>query len=269
MVHDLSKTNSDGFSWASVNRTSIVTQDITDGAVVVYPNNIIVGPSRNWTSKDQDYSLRFRYPAGEAMAEQRFTLGAPRNELWIRYWIRVPVNFSFESGGTPNKFFSIWFDGYEGAGDGSTVWLCMEKFNTNSASLWFTYTIGNYTGSTAPKQTTPFIDVPADRERWMQIVFHVKAESSPGAGDGIIETYRRWDGDTSFSKLHEMLNAPLKIATAGPNGFSAGYIMGWANAAYSTDTEWLLDDFTISDTSLLDVVIAPNAPTRVRVISSE
>ncbi len=71
---DMSNSNIDGFSWNSNNRTSVVTQDPVDGPVVVYNNGVINniaapnlpdGSVRDWSAKSGDYSLRFRYPAGQ------------------------------------------------------------------------------------------------------------------------------------------------------------------------------------------------------------
>ena len=273
---DMSATNSSGFKWAANNRTSVVTQDINDGPVAVYNNkpiyNIVSltmpdGTPRNWTAKTGNYSLRFRYPANKTWTEQRFDLGKPLRELWIRYWLRVPTNFTYGAGSRRNnKFFAIWMDGYESKGDGSTVWLGMEPYNNTGATLGFTYSKGKYRGSEGYKQHTPFITT-ADRGRWMQIVLHLKVESSDGANDGIIQTYRRWAGESKFTKLHEMLNVPLRISGSGPDGFKKGYILGWANAPYQNDTEWLLDDFAISDSSPLAGLLGnfPKPPTNLSV----
>jgi len=252
---DMSATNPQGFAWADNNRTTIVTQSPTDGPVAVWNNGKIYnihpstyddGTTRNWTAKTGSYSLRFRYPAGQAQAEQRFDTGTPMKDLWISYWLRVPTNFSYGSTGEgTDKFLSMWQDGYEGGGVGSTVWLSMHRSGTG-ATLGLTYTTGNNTGSLGYQQDVPFITT-ADRGKWMKLVIHFKTESSPGASDGMIETYRLWNGSTQYIRLHQALNLPLKVPPNGPNGFKSGYILGWANAAYDVETDWLLDDFTIYD----------------------
>ncbi len=260
---DMSSTSSDGFKWNANNNTSIVIHDSSDGPVAVYNNKPIYnihpstmpdGSIRDWHAKNGTYSLRFRYAAGRFWTEQRFNLGKPRRELWIRYWLRVPMNFTYgpavRNGVRNNKFFSIWMDGYDNKGDGSTVWLGMEPYNNTGATLGFGYSQGKLKPSGGYKQHTPIITT-ADQGRWMQIILHLKVESSEGADDGIIQTYRRWAGESNFTKLHEMLNAPLRVPDSGPDGFVRGYILGWANAPYQNDTEWLLDDFVISDSSPL------------------
>ena len=102
---------------------------------------------------------------------------------------------------------------------------------------------------------------PNDRGRWMQIVIHLVTESSPGASDGLAELWRRWDGETGFTRFDSVADLPLRLPDSGVQGWWQGYILGWANAAYAEDTEWLVDEVTFSDTSLLDVVeIAPPMP---------
>lgn len=272
---DMSKTSPSGFKWGSNNGTSVVMQDMDDGPLVVYNNNVIYnihsptmpdGTVRDWTAKTGNHSLRFRYTAGKNWTEQRFDIGTPQREVWIRYWLRVPTNFTYgaERIGN-NKFFSIWMDGYEAFGDGSTAWLALWPDSNANANLAYTYSKGKKTGSGGYKQHTPFFTT-ADRGRWMQIVWRLKVQSSEGASDGIIQTYRRWSNESAFIKLHEDLNVPLRVPDAGPDGFKHGYILGWASSTYAEDTEWLLDDFAISTSAPegMSVGKQPSPPSQLR-----
>ena len=250
---DLSATNAEGFKWTDNAWTSVISSTEEVYGVTNTPRtkaNAASFPGKDWTPHDGNYSLRFRYSAGAFMSEQRFDLGTPRKELWIRYWIRVPVNFKYGPVSDPNKFFAIWMDGYSQSGDGSTIWLSMWRKNITDAQLGFTYSLGGKTSSVSFKQYIPFFTV-ADAGKWMQVVLHFKAESSLGTSNGIIQTFRRWDGESKFIKLHDTVSAPIKIPIGGPDGFKAGYILGWANAAYEANTEWLVDDFVIFDSSPL------------------
>ncbi|WP_214660551.1 hypothetical protein [sulfur-oxidizing endosymbiont of Gigantopelta aegis] len=260
---DMSSTDANGFKWSNLNRTSIVTQHPTEGNTVLFNGKSIynsVNDGRDWTAYSGDNSLRFYYKAGQAQSEQRFDLGSAYPELWLKFWVRVPQNFTFGPVSGPNKFFSIWSDGYSAKGDGSSVWLSMSRSKDGTgADLWFSYSAGGYKGSGGARQRLPFIST-QDRGRWMQIVWHVKVESSPGASDGIVQTYRRWANETTYTKLHEALNAVIKVPDNNtPAGLKSGYILGWANAAYTENTEWLLDDFEVSDKNLLDTT--PDNPT--------
>ena len=157
---DLSSTNANGFKWGQGTNPviTIVTQSDKDGPVSVYNGKAIYdiqdskmpdGTVRDLTAKDGDYSLRFSYAAGSSWVEKRFSLGTPQRDLWVRYWIRVPANYThgtISTGGVNNKFFSIWMDGYEAKGTGSTFWLSMESAGGGDTNLAFTYTSGKNTG---------------------------------------------------------------------------------------------------------------------------
>jgi hypothetical protein len=96
----------------------------------------------------------------------------------------------------------------------------------------------------------PFITIPDDRGEWMHLVVQVKSESSPDEKDGVMGVWRKWDGDSGYTKTHDFRNQPIKLSTT-KKGFAAGYLMGWANAVYPVDTEFLVDDFKLSTTPLL------------------
>ncbi len=269
---DVLKTNANGFSWATNSvKVSLVTSthEVWSGASSINrtKDNALDFPGGNWVPKSGDYSMRYRYPAGEAWSEQRFDLGVPERDIWISYWVRVPVNFSYGPSGSPNKFFSLWSDGYSSKGEGSTVWLGFHRKNVADATIGFAYSDGGYKTSNAYTQNVAFITT-ADRGRWMHMVMHYRNESDPGVSDGLAETYRRWDGETNYTKLHYVPNLPLRVSAGGPNGFKAGYILGWANAAYTQDTEWLLDDFSVSNSApdyILTGINPPNAPTNLTI----
>ncbi|HEB87062.1 MAG TPA: hypothetical protein ENI68_08630 [Gammaproteobacteria bacterium] len=105
---------------------------------------------------------------------------------------------------------------------------------------------------------------PADAGKWMQVVYHLKASATTSSNDGVIRMYRRWDGEFKFTLINDLSNLNVGIGagsvSSGRLGWAAGYIMGYANTSYATDTEWLLDSFTVSDTSLLTLV-TPKSPT--------
>lgn len=231
---DMSATSDHGFGWGRNNRTSVVTSQ-----AAVYNNKEIynVPPGDpDWEPKSGEHSLRFRYPAGEYMAEQRFNLGKHYEDLWLSYWIRVPVNFTH--GSLNNKFLSIWPEEYDRAG---TVTWQTRPNGTGGANL--VYQDGGVTGGETG--STQFISVPGDRGRWMHVVARVKAATSSNSNDGVIAFYRRWEDEASYSKIHEKLDADTWDDSSSEQGISQGYVLGWANDAYNTDTEWLVDQFSV------------------------
>lgn len=234
----LSAVSAAGFSWSGPNNTSVVQKGV-----------------------DGQYSLKFNYLAGAAMSEQRFSLGAAYKDVWIRFWTRVPTNFSH--GSANNKFFALWMDGYSSKGDGPTVVWESWGDGSGGSKLAVHYSEGAYVGAGSHIQTKPFVAVPGDRGKWMQVVMHVKAASVRTTpinvssypylkSDGVVELWRRWQGQATFEKLHEVTSANIAPPAAGPAGWSFGYFMGWANSAYTADTEWLVDLVEMSAQSLLD-----------------
>jgi len=244
--------NTINFNWEGNNATSIVTMHpncggLADGTPTAIYNNgaICNGPQTpagpgDWAAKEGDNSLRFRYAAGTDMAEQRFNFD-PQPDLWIRYWIRVPVNFY--QGSLNSKFLSLWGGTYDSYG---TITWNTRPSGGGSA------TIGVADGGILGGENlqTPFIDVNTDLGRWMQLVFHVKTASADGANDGELHLYRRWEDESNFTLLHEDTSL-IRQWEPGTLGYRQGYFMGWANDPYDVDTEWLVDTVEFSSESLL------------------
>lgn len=273
---NMSATDSDGFKWLANNRTSVVTQNSTYGPTAVYNNRNINNSApavlnnsvpRNWTAKDGKYSLRVHYPAGANWAEQRFLFGKAYPDLWLSYWIRVPQNYYRGSvsnvGGAVNNKWGIFLMGtMKGNKDyrNKTVSLVeMRDWPNNNGGCNLDMSFRNGTNGRyhTSKIYTDFI-TPADAGRWMQIVYHLKASRSSTSTDGILQMYRRWSNETSFTLINDLENINVGIGkgsiASGYFGWGGGYLMGYANAPYAHDTNWLIDDFTISTTSLLKKV---------------
>ena len=235
---DLVKSNSQGFKWQGPNNTEVIK-----------------GISRPGSQGDQ--ALKFHYAAGQYMAEQRFDLGTPYRELWLRYWLQVPENFEHtKTQPSNNKLFALWMDDYSSKGDGPSVVWEFWSDGKGGSQLAVHYSAGKYTITGSHLQHKPFISYPADQGRWMQVLIHVKAASSRGSNDGIIDTYRRWQDEASFTLLHRLTDADIASPPAGPNGWKAGYIMGWSNPSYTKNTDWIVDDVEFSSKQF------PNMPSR-------
>jgi hypothetical protein len=233
-----------GFSWGRNNRTSVVRDD----GCAVWNNGAIMncGQSDNWENGpgvDGRHALRFRYAAGQNMSEQRFTLPEAMDEVWISYWIRVPVNFSHPGGNNNQKFFALWQDDYEFSGSGATATFQFRA--SGDGSRVANYQILPGSGSSTARHTgesgSAMLWTTADRGRWLKVVIHAR-----NGTNGLVEQWSRWEGESNWTQLY---SANQNLGSAG---WRSGYIMGWANAPYSQDTEFLIDDFTVSATSLLD-----------------
>lgn len=271
---DMSATNTNGFKWSKNNRTSIVIQDPNDGPVAVYNNGVIYnihsstmpddGSTRNWTAKSGTHSLRFSYPNGQNWSEQRYDLGGAYPEVWISYWMRVPANF-YRENGRNNKWFDILMAPISQYSDTSVSRIEMQDWPNGSGGMNLNIQFRNGADGIFTNSNTynNFI-TPVDANRWMLVVYHFKASATNSSTDGILRMYRRWKNETKFTLINELSNLNVGIGsgsvTAGRLGWASGYIMGYANAPYANDTEWLMDDFTVSNQSLLNLKL-PNPPT--------
>ncbi|MDQ2076172.1 hypothetical protein [Marinimicrobium sp. ABcell2] len=243
---DLSKSMN-GFQWSGIGSSADVSN----------PVHVRETTGRNGETTN---ALHFRYRAGSNWVEKRFDTVNPHRELWVRYWIKVPENYQHGSGSPHNnKFFAIWMDGYSSKGEGPTVF-----WNYWRSSEGATLTVSNSRGQkrvSGPNvERVPFIRVPQDRGRWMQVVLRVKAATNRSSNDGIIETYRRWENEDKFTKIQEVRDADIAVPPSGPDGWRRGYVMGYANAAYAQDTTWIIDDMAFSSSSLLQTTARPLPP---------
>ncbi len=251
---DFSAPGATGFMWSNTTVSSIVTAD-----TLVFKTSLINEPApetSQWEAKTGDHALRIRYRAGQAWAEQKFHWDEPQPELWMSFWLRVPTNYAHpkvEGAGDNQKLFRLWMDGYGSKGDGTTVGMSF-RGDGHGGSYFFAKIAG---GGDAGK--VPFISIPSDRGRWMHLVVHVDSESVPGASDGVMEVWRKWEEDTDYTKTHDFRNQPIKLSST-KKGFASGYLMGWANAAYPVLTEFLIDDFELATSPLFSSSNAPNSP---------
>lgn len=234
---DKSKTNDYGFNWLNGRNPSVITSRPSE-----HVNSTIQGK----------HSLAFKYHAGSDMSEQRFQLGRSYQEIWFRYWVRVPTNFKHGTASpSNNKFLALWMDKYSYKGEGGSAYWSFWRKSAEVSTITLALNEGNRSSSGRQRQSKRFIKVPEDRGRWMQVVFHVKASSSEGSSDGYLSFWRRWKDEREFTQFHEVTGVELATPDTIPNGWNKGYLMGWANAPYSSDTVWLIDDFEVATHSLL------------------
>lgn len=255
---DMSATSTYGFNWSDTVVTSVVTSDTE-----VYNTSTVNLPApeaSQWAAKTGDHALMLRYRPGKSWTEQKFHLDDPQPELWMSFWFRVPTNYTHpEVDGADNqKFFRLWMDAYGHKGDGTTVGMSF-RGDGQGGSYFFAKIAGG-----GDKGRVPFIKVPRDRGRWMHLVVHVASESTPGASDGLMEVWRRWESEPDYTKTHDFDGQPIKLSST-KKGFASGYLMGWANAPYPVTTEFLIDDFELATSPLFTESLGPNPPSRIAV----
>jgi hypothetical protein len=261
-----SSVTAQGAGWDRLASTtiSIIRNDsfaVCNDSGPITPPNGPVDAIQEWESSplapaDGAHSLRTRFAAsaGDAWSEMRFKLGTwEPTDCWVAFDIRVPVNHFHRdpsSGGNNNKLLRLFGSSYTSGGKVGMEFR-PDIDGTGSSNMYImSDTAGNQT-STPIADSVIFARVPEDRGRWQRIIFHAVSETSLGAADGVVQLWRRWEDETTFTKLSENLNVPLRRGDGAVAGFNKGYLMGYANSGYAADTEFLIDNFNIGTESML------------------
>lgn len=176
-----------------------------------------------------------------------------------------------------NKLLAIWTDGYSGAGLGSTVVWEFWAADLNAtpyvpgSELCVHYSIGNFSGASAHEGCGRFI-TNADRGHYIDIMVYVRFTTGPGANNGIITTWLRHEGQSTYSVMSNVTNANIdKRGSAGNPGqlvsWNQGYLMGHSNSGYDTDTTFYITKVEYYDADPFDStpqIVLPNPPTFFR-----
>lgn len=244
---DCDLNSGDLFTWDGTYATSIVGM-VSGVATRIYPTPTATYPGQDFTPKQGSRCVRIRYyDTINQMAEQRFSLGAHYNDVWVRYWIKVPPNFHYE--GSNAKWAAFWTNDYDGAGD-VTFQLRPTTGTGGTGNAKLVVQDGGVAVGEADVYDD-FINATDDAGRWMQLVYHLRPESSNGAADGQIRVWRRWEDENSWTQLYNKTNAGFY---EGGVGVHQGYLMGSAEGGSyvgNGDLAWLLDTFEVSTSSLV------------------
>lgn len=158
-----------------------------------------------------------------------------------------------------NKLMAVFADGYSGGGNGPTIiweyWpndpTAAQGQTPRSSELAVHYSRGQFTGAGSHLQGTHFIG-PADFGKYIDIMFHGRFSSAPGANDGVIETWIRRQGAASFTRIHHITDANMdkRTSSASPNAlvpWQQSKIMGWANSCFDAQTDFYISKIKYFD----------------------
>ena len=96
----------------------------------------------------------------------------------------------------------------------------------------------------------------------MTIVIHMKYATIVN-NDSVCETWKTdWQGNTT--KLIDIHNGPwyatMPNSTESATGFDKGYLLGWANFGFDSNTYLYIDNFKSSTLPLINALAPPNPP---------
>ena len=204
-------------------------------------NDVSVQPS---VGRGGGYGARFRWPTDTHSAELNYSHD-PQSELWMAIDYQVPSNYVKPTNAPANdKFLAVYCDGYSAAGDGSTAVLELWPDGSGNVNLRLLWSEGAYQGGVPELPQVNFINLPADQGKWMTVLVHIKPSTTRTSSDGVLEVFRKWDGESSYTQLLSTATAKFILPTTGYQGLAQGKIMGWANALYAAQTDWIVDNVT-------------------------
>ncbi len=197
------------------------------------------------------HSLRFSFRGNpdlskDAWAEQRFTLGTPNNEIFMRYYIYFPSNYVIRDaiGATNTKFFRLWGDNYN-----SPIKVGLSINHT--MQVGFKARITGWPRELSCSGSIGFIPKQIQTRwklskeylgKWICFEFHIKKDA--GSGDGMLQMYVN-------GKLKiDLENLSWAGAPCSPGYFLNGYLMGWSNSGFNQDTSVYIDDVVFSTTPI-------------------
>ena len=196
---------------------------------------------RDDVSHSPSNSLRFNFKSEaqgseDAWAEQRFNLGGERTELTIMYDLYIPANYHHRSAGgsTNNKFLRLWTNGYGDdekiggsfhVGDGSVISDISVEYRSNPGQ------------GMSKKDKQPFI-LSSDLGKWMAIKIYARAATNSSNGK-----YEIWkNGNRILNHSVENNHHP------GTQGWTTGYLFGYANSGFDTQVWLNMDNVRFYDT---------------------
>jgi len=245
--------NDVGFSWSETS-SEIVTMD--NGPLLIYRDGLVVSErptdmTKSWQARSGNNAMLMNYPAGQNWVEQRFSTANPGMlGMWIAWDLRVPDNYYHNPQASASdenqKLLRLWTDAYAGSDGASKVGLSFRPLRDDGSSYYFGKIFGPATNG-GDKGNVEFINVPRDLGKWMRLVVRVQFESSVGANDGSMTVWRKWEDQTDFTKDYDWQNQGIRTSNdADITGFAAGFLLGYANSAYTEDTDFLIDNFEIA-----------------------
>lgn len=197
------------------------------------------------------YSARFRFVPGDS-AEQRFDLGSAKDEVYIRYYVYFPANYTHKTTLSYNdKFIRLWNENELYSNNPLKVGASLMYDPTDKAQMLLeAYESGSNVldcgGSMADFYTWGNWKLTAaDLERWILFEFHFKLDE--GAGNGAMEMWVDGVKKIGYTNL-SWVGAPC--GAVGHQYFLTGYLFGYAytDTILTENMDIYVDDFTLADT---------------------
>lgn len=196
------------------------------------------------------YSAKFHFDgntdlADDAFSELRYSLGSGRTDWYLSYYIYFPSGFDVRdaTGSDNNKIADIWGVDYQDSDVKFNVEMERDQsvgFKLKRNTTWPYETLQCSGVINAGPDQPRFTFTSSYFGRWVHLEYHYKLDN--GTGNGQAQFFV--DGDLKIS----MDDLSYIDAPCSPGYMLYGYLMGWANSGYTTDTDIYIDDVIFSTT---------------------
>lgn len=227
---DLTKTQN-GFQWLDMTNTKVVTFSGSKALEFTY----------SATSAGQD-----------GWSEQRFALGNYYRDVWVKYDIYVPSNYTLRELVNEKSYLTLWTDSYTGA---PGVAGGFQHFGNPNGSDYLMFQDWSAAKSVAHirDETRKPAAFSAHKGKWANIIMQMKAGT--GSGDAVIKLWvdNNLVFDISPGNPNPYISMTTLLYQAGANNrFNFGYLLGWSNNGFNQTTRIYIDNFVFSNTPLIN-----------------
>ncbi|HSB97949.1 MAG TPA: hypothetical protein VLC91_15920 [Spongiibacteraceae bacterium] len=279
--------------WTDEANTTLV--NLTDSTTLAKPGFSGVKPITNpaipansaRTGDCTTCALQFYYPSGiNSWAEQRYSINSSAlgtkglTEIWLQYDIYIPSNYfhrdldpastSWVGGG--EKLIAMYADEYSGSNPTLILGLNMMRRDYYTSAPNTTNVGGSLqSGSFSvmrngardwyqmwPEADKPVVNIKVDLGTWQRRTIHVVMPTSATSNDGVVEFWvKRANG--TVGKIIDAHDGWFFGGTQ--NYINGGYLLGWSNTGFDSDTYFLIDNVIVaSNSSMVDGTALGQAP---------
>ncbi len=202
------------------------------------------------------HSMAFTYPGvppgSDNQAQQGFEIAqnasSSPKEIWMEWYLMFPNNYVYRSNESPdnNKFFYVWAEQYSAptdamagleyessVGGNITPHLVIHGTNSNGETSQQA-SVDNAAGTF---EANPFFDPLTVPDTWVHIQVHLRLGNN-STDNGTLEI---WFDGVPKVRITDYMIYPYSSPVV--NYLRNGYLMGWANAGFTNDTTFYIDDF--------------------------
>lgn len=194
------------------------------------------------------------------------------DEIWIRYAMHVPSNYTHSEASRPNQIHGYnnkgWFYAWDGGDDaygaphvgmGPNLWpnsnfdASYNAISEFSFYVWGSNTRGDYhyfhDGAHLTQVLQPAITT-ADLGQWMDICARYKYATSAN-NDGVAQIWKKPGQSGPWIQLLDIQNGDWY--SAGQTGWDVFYLLGYANSGFTDQTDLYIDNVKIGDADICGV----------------